>query len=371
MRSLRRFDSFRKGNRIDTGDYRVYSSDKLCRRLNEVLKDVYNNLDSALDKLQIMLPVKIYLKNLISLFTYLKIPFTVDELKTFISSHTETSKNYLTFDKFSQVLIEIESKKSPSSIDKNLALVSEGTSTCNILPVTSPMHKIIKEKFKSLLHYSLTEKFENFVEAFQFATSQKTITYFGFIKLMKFLQIPADEVLVSEYFNSISKNGHLTLAKFKSIWFNKEGLCAVTQCSNAVETFSDFCSVHFDQFRSKGKQEFNRIMSDLDLKSQIYLKSLLKKNPFPDVKSLKETFNGFKIRERSKDCWKSIATYINTKEPDLRTYTPITKLRHSTNSCSNLQTSKRNRLRHRSIKKIVLKVVSYSNDTVVVKSSFE
>lgn len=371
MRSLRRIDSFRKANRMDTGDYRGYSSDKLGRRMNEVLKDVYKSLNSALDKLQVMLPVKIYLKNLISLFTYLKIPFTIDELKNFISSNTETSKNYLTFDKLSQVLIEIESKTPQSPSDSNLAVVSEGTSTCNILPITSPMHKMIKEKFRSLLYYGLTEKFENFVEAFQYATSQKTITYFGFLRLVKFLQIPADDVLVSEYFNSISKNGHLTLAKFKSIWFNKEGLCAVVHCSNAVEILSDFCSVHFDQFRSKGKQEFNRIMSDLDLKSQIYLKSLLKKNPFPDVKSLKEVFHGFKIRKRSKDSWKSIATYINTKEPDLRTYTPITKLRHSTFSCSNLQTNKRNRLRHHSIRKTVLKVISYTNDTVVVKSSFD
>lgn len=371
MKSINKSCSIRKIRRPNTGEFREYSSDKLGRRLNEVLKDVYKDLRSALNKLEIMLPEKIYLKNLISLFSYLKIPFTVDELKCFINSNADSFNKFLPFDKFSQILTEIDSKKISLSVDKRVLHISEGTSTCDIIPKASPMHKMIKEKFKSLLLLSLTEKFDNFVDAFQFATNQKTITYFGFLKLVKFLQIPADENLASEYFNSVSKNGHLTIGKFKTIWYNTEGLCAVTLCSNPVEVISEYCSSHLDQVRSKGKQEFQRMLSDLDLRSQVYVKNLLKKNPFPDARNLKNVLDGVSIRKYSRDSWKSIATYINTKEPDLCTYTPITKLKRSINSSASLPRKSKNRLRHQSLEKCKLQVISFSNDTVVLKSSFD
>ena len=371
MRSLNKSYSIRRIRRPNTGEFREVSADKLCRRLNEVLKDMFKDLKSAFAKLEIMLPEKIYLKNFISLFTYLKIPFTVDEVKCFIDSNTESFSKFLTFEKFSKILNEAESRKVSLSVDKKIVLVSEGTSTCDIIPKASPMHKIIKEKFKSLFLFSLTDKFENFIDAFQYATSQKTITYFGFLKLVKFLKIPAEENLVSDYFNSVCKNGHLTVGKFKSIWYDTEGLCAVTLCSNPVEVISEYCSGHLDQVRSKGKQEFQRMLDDLDLRSQVYVKNLLKKTPFPDARGLRNVLDGFSVRKYSRDSWKSIATYINTKEPDLLTYTPITKLRSSTNSSASLVRKSKNRLRHHSLEKSKLRVISFSNDTVVLKSSFD
>ena len=107
----------------------------------------------------------------------------------------------------------------------------------------------------------------------------------------------------------------------------------------------------------------------MDLKSQVYLKNILRKNPFPDVKNLKNVFDGFPVRNCSRDSWKAIATYIGTKEPESYTYTPFIKLKRTAHSASSFPKTTQNRLRHKSVEKRKLKVISFTNDSVILTTS--
>lgn len=364
MRSLTGLTGFRRSfSRKSITSFNTFSIDKLSNRFYEVLTDIYGDIDSALTKIELMLPLNIFLKNLISFCTSLRIPFTVDELKHFISS-SSGRKNYLKFEKFSEIIRNSKEKHPKPEIQK--ISVNEGTSTNDLSSQLSPVYKLTKEKLKTILSYTLTEKFANFLEAFAFATSQKTITFFGFLKLVKFLNVYVDEKLASEFFYEFSQNGHLTLQRFKSLWFNTEGLCVVSTCENLSEALSTFCEFHTRQFCMKGKKAYKSLTKDLDLKTRVYVKTLIKKNPYPEAKGLKNLLQNYSVKAFSGETWQAMALYISSKGMKFPCYSPMTKLIRSAASNKSLPRSSQSASRPRLQEKKKLKIISYTNDSVVL-----
>ena len=365
MRSLTGLTGFRRSfSKKSISSFSTYSLEKLAQRFNEIITDIYGDIDSALTKISLLLPMSISLKNLISFCTTLGIPFTIDELKHFISTYSEGRKNYLKFEKFSEVIRNCKEK--PSRLEINKFSVNEGTSTNDLSSQLSPVYKLTHEKLKTILSYTLTEKFANFLEAFAFATSQKTITFFGFLKLVKFLKVYVDEKLASEFFYEFSQNGHLTLQRFKGLWFNTEGLCVVQTCSSPSESLSTFCSFHTRQFCMKGKKAFKSLTADLDLKTQVFVKAMLRKNPYPEAKSLKNLLQGYSVKSFSGETWQAMALYLSSKEIKFPCYSPMTKLKRSVVSSKSLPRSSQSASRPRLQEKKKLKIISFTNDSVVL-----
>jgi hypothetical protein len=381
MRCFKSFSSFRKSGPERKGFLKSFSRDrpshltslspfsdfsieKITRRFVGVLIETFRDIDSALIQLEMMLPCKIFLKNLISFCSGLKIPFIIDELKFFLSSLAE-GRNYLKFEDFVKVLKEYKETEK----EKKMINVDEGTDT-NDLPVAlSPVYRLNKKKLKTILSFTLSEKFENFLQAFSFVASGKSVTFFGFLKLVRFLGVFIDEKLASELFYEISYQGHLSLNRFKALWFNKDDLCAVAVCSQVKETLSEFCEFHLKQTVLKGKKAFKRLFEDLDLKSQVFVKGMLKKSPFPEPKFLKSIFDRFACQRLKRDDWKSMAQYFAAKGEKVSNASPIMKVKRNSLSLQSLPRTSHSATRPKRQELKKMKVISFTNDTVVLTTA--
>ncbi|OMJ75384.1 hypothetical protein SteCoe_25501 [Stentor coeruleus] len=303
--------------RVNYEHYSQFCIDKFSLRLLIALKEYYGSIDSALVKLEFMLPFEVTTKSFISVLALLRISYTVSEIKNFIVTHSDEGKQSIKYSKLAQVIQQLEKKRCEALQEKSKKIITEGTSTDDLVSyqaLNAEKEKLANISLRIPLTTSLSENFTNFIEAFKFATSSQTITYFGLLRLLNYLEITYSQSQIHDFMISYSKNGHITLNKFKNIWFGNDNLCIVTTCPCPCELLSKYCKVHLCKIKNKGKIIYKTILKGLDQKSQTLLKIHTKKLFYPSVKMIKYVMQGYSKIQYSKKDWKCVQEYLNSKD---------------------------------------------------------
>ena len=287
-------------SRFNRENFTKSAVNTLMLKIRFALKNEYGSIESGLKLIENMLPSEIYFKNLVSLLGFLKVGYTIEDVKNFIKEFS-TESDFVSFEMFSKVLTHtniFRFEKNPSQFP---LLVNQGVSTDDqgVLSETLETTLIVPRKgiqnqdFRSTLSYFLQQKFENFIDAFKFATPLQIISYFQLIRLLNHLEIQQPESAITEFLSKHSQNGQITLEKFKKIYYNNDDLCMVPTCIDPIELVSKYCSLHYTKMVKKGKFLFEKIFLALDRKTQLSLKSQISKLFYPSSKQTKETLKNF------------------------------------------------------------------------------
>jgi hypothetical protein len=227
------------------------------------------------------------------------------------------------------------------------------------------------EDLRITLAQNLPEKFDNFIKAFKYATTTTSITYFQLLRLFQYLNVNSPEHITKELISRISSKGHISIEKFKTIWYNKNDLCAISLCTKPVESLHSYCGYHLESIKSTGKKIYKSILMSLDTKSQKLLRSQVSKLFYPDTTAIKDLLSAYTGSKYSKNQWESIWFYINSKKNERSAYkdfnvsfihkTPIS--RFSERNRKPLRTKSTNSER-------TIKVISHTDNTVLISSFF-
>ena len=264
--------------------YNKTSIERMRIRVRNALIKTYGSIEVALNCIEVMLPSEIVTRDLSSVFTLFSLKFSSTETQAFIKFISKTSKDIITFNELCKFLTQ-EQSSSPLklTLESSVRELSQSRKLVANTEGSSPY-----EELRILLQKHLIEKFDDFIEAFKWTTKSNTITYFHFIRLLNFLNIPSTETILQDFTTKLSFNGHITLEKFKAIWYNDENLCLITLCNNKSKLLSRYCSMHYSLIRKRGKELYKTILGALDVKSQAVVSSKINKLFFPTYKTIKE-----------------------------------------------------------------------------------
>lgn len=347
----------------ESGLGKARSVERFVWMVKESLVKTYGNLDSALGNIEIMVPYEIGIRDLDSVFRLTAVKFNLEELRSLIEFISGNKRKMIRFSELAKVLREC-TWVTPIKIDleKSLGFQDASTFTDTIT--------IEKHSLRLALYKGLNEKFNDFVEAFKWTTKNSTVTYFQFTKLLNYLNIPATEIILKDFFGKISLKGHITLEKFKAIWYNTDDLCMVALCPNRVQLISKYCEKHYLQMQNKGKHLYQNILLHLDSKSQIALGLKLSKMLFPTYKMIRTLITEFSRCMLHKKDWKAIELYLNTKEKPTNLYQDffLTSLKKTPSASGFAKFQSPTRKNRTSYSVRNLRTIAYTSDTLFITS---
>ena len=344
------------------------SIERMLIKIRNALTKTYGSIQLALQKIEVMLPSEISSRDLSSILALFSLNFTSAETQAFVKFTSNSSKGSITFGELSKVLTE-DLSSPRTKLDINFSQVSVKEVSHSKDAATNTETSLAYEDIRVLLHKHLIEKFDSFIEAFKWTTKSNTITYFQFIRLLNFLNIPNDETIIKELLMKLSCNGHITLERFKAIWYNDENLCIVTLCNNKNKLLSRYCGMHYSLVRRKGKELYKKIIKSLDVKLQAVIASKINKLFFPTYKAIKGILGEVITYKLHKKDWKAIEMYLNSKEKNSdasRKFT-VTVIKKSPSSIGLKKLSTIGRYKSTNSVRY-MRTIAYTNDTLFLST---